>query len=221
MEPCVNSTSCRLCLVCHRVLPLEFISLDFLVKSFIKPCPSLHKEVSLSSNYAYHRIHQGAVRPCCPSHVRVLAEQSDYSACPDHPGYWKTSHWQYCRVRFLCQGIGTLVLSSCILFADQNSQRDLYSAFETAKQFELHVFLTNTDVFLIQECIVQATESSGLTNDWGDAIRMVFCMMTDEQRAWFRFEQLYPEAIEAVVFGEGEDDPIVVVEEEALAYTGP
>ena len=50
---------------------------------------------------------------------------------------------------------------------------------------------------------------------------MVFSMMTDEQHAWFRFEQLYPEAIEAVVFGEGEDDPIVFVEEGALAYTGP
>jgi hypothetical protein len=86
----------------------------------------------------------------------------------------------------------------------------MQTVFESTKQFELHVSFTDADISLIQECVTLATEHIGLADYWEDAIALTLTMMNADQCDWFRFERLYPEAVEAVVHGGGEDNPIIV-----------
>lgn len=94
-------------------------------------------------------------------------------------------------------------------------QADLLFVYECARKFDLDTFVTDTDLSLMQEVIVLATEHPELAVQWGDAISYVCMMMDVRQREWFAFERLYPEALEAaVLFGGTEEDPIVVEDRE-------
>jgi hypothetical protein len=90
----------------------------------------------------------------------------------------------------------------------------MQTVFESAKQLDLRVFFTDTDLSLIQECIAEATNYPGLSESWRAAIGSVVVMMDSEQRDWYRFERMHPEILDAVVFGGGEDDPIIVEDDE-------
>jgi len=90
------------------------------------------------------------------------------------------------------------------------------AVFETTKEFELRVAFTDTDVSLIQECVALATEHHELSEYWIDAIALTITMMDAEQRAFFRFDRLYPNAIEIAVFGGDEENPIVIVDDDAV-----
>jgi hypothetical protein len=90
----------------------------------------------------------------------------------------------------------------------------MQTVFDSTKQFELHVSFTDTDISLTQECVALATEHPGLSGYWEDAIALTLTMMDAEQRDRFRFERLYPEAVEAVMHGGDEGNPIIVVDED-------
>ena len=103
------------------------------------------------------------------------------------------------------------------LFTNPLFQRDLHAIFECTKEFDLKIAVTDTDLSLIQECVALATQYPELSDFWTDAIAFVLGMMDARQREWFRFEQLYPDALETAIFGGGsEDDPIVVSDEEEI-----
>lgn len=89
----------------------------------------------------------------------------------------------------------------------------MQTVLDSTRQFELHVSLTDTDISLIQECVALATEHPELANHWGDAIAIMLTVMDAEQRDWFRFDRLYPEAVEAAVHGGGVENPIIVMDE--------
>jgi hypothetical protein len=89
----------------------------------------------------------------------------------------------------------------------------MQTVFETTKEFELRVSFTDTDVSLVQECVALATTHQELSDCWIDAIALITTMMDAEQRALFRFDRLYPDAIEIAVFGGGVDDPIIIADE--------
>lgn len=90
----------------------------------------------------------------------------------------------------------------------------MQAVFEITKEFELRVSFTNTDVSLIQECVALATAHQELSEYWIDAIALILTMMDDEQRALFRFDRLYPDALEIAVFGGGPEDPIIIGEDD-------
>lgn len=92
----------------------------------------------------------------------------------------------------------------------------MQTVFESTKEFELGVSFTDTDISLIQECVALATEHPGLSGCWTDAIALIITMMDAEQRALFRFDRLYPNALEVAVFGGSEEDPIIIGDDEEL-----
>ena len=92
----------------------------------------------------------------------------------------------------------------------------MQTVFESSKEFELGVAFTDTDVSLIQECAALATEHPDLAEHWIDAIALTITMMDANQRATFRFDRLYPNAIEAAVFGGDKENPIVVADDDEM-----
>jgi hypothetical protein len=89
--------------------------------------------------------------------------------------------------------------------------------FECAKEFELDIAVTDTDLTLIQECVTLSTDYPDLSPFWIDAIAYVCAVMNTRQRKWFAFERLYPRAIEVAIFGGTEDDPIVILDDADFA----
>ena len=99
----------------------------------------------------------------------------------------------------------------------------MHIVFECGREFGLDIFVTDTDLCLINECVALATEHAELSACWGDAITYTRMMMNQEQRERFAIERLYPEAIEAAIFGRSEVDAIVVEdgdEEQDLERSG-
>jgi len=94
-------------------------------------------------------------------------------------------------------------------------QRDLQTIFECTKELHLNLGSTNTDISLMQECVALATQYPELSGYWTDAIALVLTMMDAAQRDSFRFDRLYPDALEVAVFGGTEADPIVIFDEDA------
>jgi hypothetical protein len=92
----------------------------------------------------------------------------------------------------------------------------MQTVFESTKEFELGVAFSDTDVFLIQECVALTTEHPVLAEHWIDAIALVITMMDVDQRAVFRFDRLYPNAIEVAVFGGDKENPIVVADDDEM-----
>jgi len=90
----------------------------------------------------------------------------------------------------------------------------MQAVFEITKEFELRVSFTNTDVSLIQECVALATSFPELSCYWIDAIALIIMMMDDEQRVLFQFDRLYPQVFEVAVFGGGQEDPIVIADDD-------
>ena len=80
----------------------------------------------------------------------------------------------------------------------------------STKEFKLGVSFSNTDISLIQECVALATENPGLSAYWNDAITLTIIMMDAQQCALFRFDRLYPNAIEMTVFRGSVEDPIII-----------
>lgn len=89
-------------------------------------------------------------------------------------------------------------------------QRELQAVFECTKELELHVAVTDIDISLIQENVALATTHPELSASWTEAIALVLSMMNPAQRELFRFERLYPDAIAIAVFGDTEENPIVI-----------
>ena len=71
----------------------------------------------------------------------------------------------------------------------------MQTIFESTKEFELHISFPDTDIFLIQECVIFAIDYPELAEYWADTIALVITMMDAEQRNWFQFERLYPDAL--------------------------
>ena len=92
----------------------------------------------------------------------------------------------------------------------------MQTVFESSKEFELGVAFTDTDVSLIQECVALATEHPDLAEHWIDAIALTITMMDADQHVTFRFNRLYPNAIEAAVFGGNKKNPIVVADDDEM-----
>lgn len=92
----------------------------------------------------------------------------------------------------------------------------MQTVLESTKEFDLGTSFTNSDISLIQECIAMATEHPVLAAYWTDAMALIMTMMDTEQRALFRFDRLYPNALEVAVFGGSEDDPIIVGDDDDL-----
>lgn len=90
----------------------------------------------------------------------------------------------------------------------------MHAIFESTKEFDLEVGSTDTDVSLIQECVAEATQYQELSDYWSEAIALTLSMMDARQRDWFRFERMYPEAIAIAVFGDGEDNPIIIADDD-------
>ena len=56
-------------------------------------------------------------------------------------------------------------------------QCEMWTIFESTKEFNLGVSFTNTDVSLIQECVALATEHLELSMHWTNVIALITTMM--------------------------------------------
>ena len=92
----------------------------------------------------------------------------------------------------------------------------MQTVFESSKEFELGVAFTNTDMSLIQECVVLATEHPDQAEHWIDAIALTITMMDADQHATLRFDRLFPNTIEVAVFGGDKENPIVVADDDEM-----
>ena len=69
----------------------------------------------------------------------------------------------------------------CVFPTPIISQHEMWTIFESTKEFDLGVSFTNTDVSLIQECIALATEHPELSTHWTNAIVLITTMMDTPQ----------------------------------------
>ena len=92
----------------------------------------------------------------------------------------------------------------------------MQTIFESTKEFELRVSFPDTDISLIQECVIFAIDHPELAAYWADSIALVIMMMDAEQRNWFQFERLYPDTLEVAIFGGDRDNPIVIPDDNEM-----